>query len=133
MNEIEENSVALFHWDDSEKAKLKSLCFGFVRRHLGDHNIQIDDIAQIVYKHCFPSSLLIACFSGLTSTVEMLLIQSKAKKSKNMKHDSIDLNAADLIGFTPLFVAAQNGHEEIVKLLLRNRVSFTFLLYFYTL
>ena len=37
-----------------------------------------------------------------------------------MNHGILDVNQSDSKGFTPLFVAAQNGHTRIVTLLLQN-------------
>ena len=47
MNNIEESSPLCFDWNARQ---VQLLCFGFIRTHLVDHNIQINDIAKIVHK-----------------------------------------------------------------------------------
>ena len=62
MNNIEESFPLFFDWN---AAQVQLLCFGFVRTHLTDHNIRIDDIAKIVNKNC------------ATTMVEVGLIHNK--------------------------------------------------------
>ena len=49
MNSVEKSSPLFFDWNATQ---VRLLCFGFVRKHLADHNIQIDDIVRIVHKNC---------------------------------------------------------------------------------
>jgi ankyrin repeat protein len=93
------------------------------------------------------SDLLIACYFGLTSVVQLLLwdkpnidIESKDTEydgtlllwaSKNghvevvklLLKKEADVNAPDLSGGTPLHQASKNGHVEVIKLLLKKEAD----------
>eukprot|EP01083_Nonionella_stella_P200917 735368_1 len=62
----------------------------------------------------------LSLFFGHNSIVEMLILHSHKMKKQRMNHGILDVNQCDSKGFTPLFVAAQNGHTRIVTLLLQN-------------
>ena len=71
--------------------------------------------------------LFIAAFLGYIDIVRLLLAHSrkvKIKKSdcKYVWNSVVNINRTDHRGFTALFAAAQNGHHQIVKLLIENKV-----------
>eukprot|EP01084_Bolivina_argentea_P149005 260384_1 len=57
---------------------------------------------------------------GHTDIVEMLISHSNRMKQNKMDHGILDIDKSDIKGFTALYVASQNNHTFIVKLLLQN-------------
>ena len=96
MNSIEEASPSIFDWNATQ---VQLLCFGFIRAHLADHNIQIDDIAKIVHKNCATTradiGLIHNKFYGQVSTTQDLLnfLTDKIYNYENLtdKNDNVRL------------------------------------------
>ena len=83
MNNIEESSPLFFDWNATQ---VQLLCFGFVRKHLADHNIQIDDIAKIVHKNC------------ATATADIGLIHNKFYGQASNTKDLLNLLTNEITG-----------------------------------
>ena len=67
--------------------------------------------------------LWFACIYGYFDIVEMLIDHSKRMSKQNVPCGILDINQTDSRGYSALFVAAQNGHVEVVRLLLQNEVE----------
>ncbi|KAF1334404.1 Tkl protein kinase, partial [Globisporangium splendens] len=67
-----------------------------------------------------PSRLLKACYDGHLDTVNSLL---KALEKETAKTEATFVNFANGCGRTPLFLAAWNGHVEIVRALVARGAS----------
>ena len=64
-----------------------------------------------------------ASFFGREQVVKMLIAHSNKMTEKGYEHGILDVNKTDTAGFTPLFVAAQNGHMNIIRFLLENQAD----------
>ncbi|MGM0440688.1 MAG: ankyrin repeat domain-containing protein [Chlamydiota bacterium] len=88
----------------------------------------IENFPQTLYKvnNNLQNPLHVACEHGNLKAVEMLLEARKRTREQRPLENDVHslLEATDITGATPLVTAAQNGHHEIVKLLLETGVNF---------
>lgn len=76
--------------------------------------------------------LFIASFLGYIDIVRLLLSHSRRVRFRRSAHRVlgnavININRTDHRGFSALFAAAQNGHADIIKLLIQNQVCYKYI------
>ena len=116
MNNIEDSSPLFFDWNATQ---VQLLCFGFVRTHLTDHNIQIDDIAKIVHKNCATATVDIGLFHNkfygqVSSTKDLLnFLTNEINEDLTEKQDNICLKYNQSIDDSKLHLKLQASGVKV--------------------
>ena len=96
MNDNQESAPLFFDWNATQ---VQLLCFGFVRKHLSDHNIQIDDMAKIVHQNC------------ATATVDIGLIHNKFYGQVSNTKDLLNFLTNEITGDSTKKISLKYNHN----------------------